>query len=153
LSPRVAQALERGLSHPVTRSLLIAGVRLGSVPLGLARRMKTREIECEATTLSAALRQHAIESVDLVKVDVEGAEMDVLEGVADADWSRLRQMVIEVHDVDGRLDKIRTLLETKAFAVAVEQEDWATLRLRGLHNVYARRDEAHMADARRTRPE
>jgi 31-O-methyltransferase len=137
LSPRLAEMVRRGLSHRATRPLLLALARLRAIRLALRRRMKTREVECEATTLSAVLREHTVDSVDLVKVDVEGSEMEVLEGIVDEDWPRLRQLVIEVHDVGGRLERIRTLLEGRGFDVVVEQEEWATLRLLGLHNVYA----------------
>lgn len=41
----------------------------------------------------AELDPHA--PLDLVKIDVEGAELDVLEGVDEADWARIRQFVIE----------------------------------------------------------
>jgi FkbM family methyltransferase len=137
LSPKLAEVLGRGLSNRATRPLLLAVARLGAIRPALRRRMKTREVDCEATTLSAVLREHAVDSVDLVKVDVEGSEMEVLEGIADEDWPRLRQLVIEVHDIGGRVERIRMLLEARGFDVVVEQEEWATLRLLGLHNVYA----------------
>ena len=137
LSPKLAQVLRRGLSHRATRPLLLATARLGAIPPALRRRFNTREVECEATTLSAVMREYGVDSVDLVKIDVEGSEMDVLEGIADEDWPRLRQLVIEVHNVSSRLEQYRGLLEARGFDVVVEQEDWATLRLLGLHNVYA----------------
>jgi FkbM family methyltransferase len=137
LPPKLAQVLGRGLSHRATRPLLLAMARLRAIRPALTRQLKTREVECEATTLSAVMRKHALDSVDLVKIDVEGSEMEVLEGIADEDWPRLRQLVIEVHDVGGRLERIRTLLDARGFDVVVEQEEWATLRLLGLHNVYA----------------
>ncbi len=34
--------------------------------------------------------------MDLLKVDVEGAELDVLRGVDPQDWARIRQVVVEV---------------------------------------------------------
>jgi len=77
--------LQRGLSRRATRPLLLAVARLRAIRPALARRMKTREVECEATTLSDVLREHAVDSVDLVKVDVEGSEMEVLEGIAGED--------------------------------------------------------------------
>jgi hypothetical protein len=36
--------------------------------------------------------------VDLLKVDVERAELQVLEGVAARDWPAIRQVVLEVRD-------------------------------------------------------
>jgi hypothetical protein len=53
----------------------------------------------------------------------------------------LRQLVIEVHNVGGRVERVRKLLESNGFVVTVEQDDWALLRLMDVHMVYAgRRD-------------
>lgn len=57
-------------------------------------------------TLSSLLRQHAPtprgaqpQRVHLLKVDVEGDELDVLLGIEPHDWERICQAVVEVHDV------------------------------------------------------
>src|ERR671919_23105 len=66
-----------------------------------------REIEIEVSTLSQVLAEHPeVTTIDLVKIDVEGAEQEVLTGMSDADWDRSRAFVIEVDDVDGRLGRI-----------------------------------------------
>ena len=65
---------------------------------------------------------HAPEGpVDLLKIDVEGAELEVMEGLDDADWRRVRQTVIEVQDLDGRLDAVRGILDAQGFEVTVER--------------------------------
>ena len=101
--------------------------------------MRRTRVECEVTTLSAMLREHRLDVVDLVKIDVEGAEWDVIRGIDDADWPRLRQLALEVHDVDGRVERIRGLLQSKGYRVTVEPAEWETLRLLGMHNVFATR--------------
>jgi hypothetical protein len=93
-------------------------------------------VECEVTTLSAALREHDLHEIDLVKIDVEGAEWEVLQGIEDGDWSRLRQLALEVHEAD-RVERVRDLLHSKGYRVTIEAADWETLRLQGLHNVFA----------------
>ena len=45
-------------------------------------------------------------SVDLLKVDVERAEKEVLEGILPSDWPKIRQVAMEVHDVDGGLQTV-----------------------------------------------
>ena len=67
------------------------------------------------------MRELGIEHVDLLKIDVEGAEWDALVGIEETDWARIRQLAIEVHDVDGRVARIRELLERKGYDVAVER--------------------------------
>jgi FkbM family methyltransferase len=59
-------------------------------------------------------------AIDLLKVDVEGAEADVLGGIDDRDWARVRQVVLEVQDLAGQPAEVRTILEGRGFAVTVE---------------------------------
>lgn len=60
--------------------------------------------------------------IDLLKVDVEGDELAVLEGVSKDDWPRIRQVAVEVHDSLGRLKATVSLLERAGFAVTVEPQ-------------------------------
>jgi FkbM family methyltransferase len=53
---------------------------------------------------------HADRPVDLLKVDVEGGELDVLLGIDPAHWPLIRQVILEVHDFNGRLAAICALL-------------------------------------------
>ena len=50
------------------------------------------------TTLTSFLDRHAISTVDLLKMDIEGAEFDVLASTSDSDLLRIRQLTIEFHD-------------------------------------------------------
>ncbi|OGM42085.1 hypothetical protein ABOM_008591 [Aspergillus bombycis] len=59
-----------------------------------------------------------IETIDLLKIDVEGTELEVLGGIDDADWNKVRNIVTEVSDLKGSLDKVKQLLETKGFTVS-----------------------------------
>lgn len=76
--------------------------------------------------------------LDLVKIDVEGAELDVLEGIEPDDWARTRQFVIEVQDLGGRLDEVRKLLEGHGFEVRAVRPENLAEEFR-YHMVHARR--------------
>eukprot|EP00976_Prorocentrum_cordatum_P005608 112220-Prorocentrum_minimum.AAC.3 len=53
------------------------------------------------------------------------AELEVLQGIDDDDWAKINCVAIEVHDVDGRLNDIKTLLMTRAITeIDVSQEDF-----------------------------
>jgi len=65
---------------------------------------------CEIRPLSSVIDAHALETIDLLKVDVEGAELDVLRGIDARHWPRIKAVALEVHDVDGRLETIEALL-------------------------------------------
>ncbi len=106
----------------------------------LAAMSKGQEVECRLVTLSAVLREYHVEAVDLLKVDVEGAELDVLNGIDDADWPRIQQVSMETHAVEGRADRIVALLRERGFSVTVQRPMWArTLEFLDNVNVYARR--------------
>ncbi|XVS60925.1 FkbM family methyltransferase [Actinosynnema sp. CA-299493] len=59
------------------------------------------------------------ERVDLVKIDVEGAELTVLRGVDPGQWASIDRFVLEVQDLDGRLDEVGALLRSRGFEVTV----------------------------------
>ncbi len=89
------------------------------------------------TTLSAALAAYGVGEVALLKVDVERAELDVLEGIEDTDWPRIRTVVAEVHEDEGHLDRSLALFGAHGYSTEVDQASW--LAGSGLHTVTARR--------------
>ncbi|MDY7092226.1 MAG: amino acid adenylation domain-containing protein [Acidobacteriota bacterium] len=101
----------------------------------LAERFQEERFTAPVTTLSKLLREHDLERVDLLKLDAEKAELEVLQGLDEEDWGKIRQMVVEVHDLDGRLEKVQSLLEDHGFRCVVEQDDW--LRGTGMYNLWA----------------
>jgi FkbM family methyltransferase len=96
---------------------------------------KRRSVRCRLETLSDVLEARGIDSIDLLKVDVEKAEADVLRGIREPHWAAIRQLVVEVHDVDGRLAAVTDDLRRRGFRVATDQED--ALRDRGVYTLYA----------------
>ncbi len=101
------------------------------------RRVSGEKIVCQLRTLSEIIRAEGIERIDLLKIDVEKSEADVLAGIADADWPKIQQIVIEAHDVDGNLARLMLLLRARGYRVVAEQDDY--LKGSSLHNVYATR--------------
>ena len=53
--------------------------------------LKTDTQRCAMTTVSALMAEHDLERIDLLKIDVEGAELDVLRGIRPEDWPRIHQ--------------------------------------------------------------
>jgi FkbM family methyltransferase len=96
----------------------------------------TRET-CELRTLSGELAASGFAGLDLVKIDVEGAEEDVLRGIDEQDWPRIRQLVIEVHNADGRRDRLARDLERRGYRVMHDREDWALHNLMGISALFA----------------
>jgi 31-O-methyltransferase len=96
-----------------------------------------KRVECKLLSLEEA--QPDLPPIDLMNIDVEGAEMDVLLGIGEKQWPLIRQIVIEVHDVDGRVTKMTKLLEGKGYKVTTDVEDWAIHKLLGIYTMYAQR--------------
>ncbi len=103
----------------------------------LAGRFIGETFQCQFRTLSDVMSEHNVKRIDLLKIDVEKSELDVLNGIGPSEWQKIDQLVIEVHDLDGRLEKVATLLGDLGFEITVEQDEW--LRETGLYNIYARR--------------
>jgi FkbM family methyltransferase len=82
------------------------------------------ETPCTVTTLSQVLHDAAIETVDFLKIDVEGAEREVLDGIQPDDWPRIRRLAAEVHDLAGRLDAMRAVLREAGFDEIEVTQDW-----------------------------
>ena len=103
----------------------------------LEERLKTEKVAARLRTLSSVRREIGVETIDLLKIDAQKSELEVLEGIDEEDWPRIRQIVVEVHDLDGRLQRVLDLLERHGFAAQVEQE--ASLAGTVMHNVFATR--------------
>jgi 31-O-methyltransferase len=88
----------------------------------LEGRYEPQTLTCELRTLSSVLRDEDLARVDLLKIDVERAELDVLRGIDDVDWPKIEQVVIEVHDEDGRGASIARELTQRGFRVASDQD-------------------------------
>lgn len=88
----------------------------------LAERLREERFLVRLRTLSDVMAEAEVERIDLLKIDVQKAELEVLLGLADGDWPRVRQIVVEVHDIDGRLNRLRRMLEGRGFRVETDQE-------------------------------
>lgn len=90
------------------------------------------------------MHQHNLRHVDLLKIDVERAELDVLMGIAEDDFLKMKQIVMELHDIDERLKQVASLLKTtgKFDRIVVTQDQ----RLKGstLFNMYCSRSEGSL---------
>jgi FkbM family methyltransferase len=89
----------------------------------LEERFRAVEMECRLRPLSAVIREEGVERIDFLKIDVQKAELDVLRGIEEEDWPRIRQIAMEVHDLDGRLARVARLLAERGFRVGWEQDE------------------------------
>ena len=105
----------------------------------IQERLESEQFRCALRTVSEVIAAEKIERIDLLKIDVEKSELEVFEGIEEQDWPKIGQLVIEVHDVDGRLGRMRRLLEERGYTATAEQDE--LLAATNLYTVYALRPE------------
>ena len=69
-------------------------------------------------SLSNLLREHAIENVDLLKIDCEGGEYEILESTPGDVLSRIRNIVFEFHDL-SKLEGAKQRLRREGYSLHV----------------------------------
>ncbi|MFD9064162.1 FkbM family methyltransferase [Kitasatospora purpeofusca] len=114
-------------------------------PTALARTADRQELTVPVVRLSDWIRSSAVGRIDLLKIDAERAEEDVLAGIDDEHWPLVLQVVAEVHDLDGRVDRLRALLQSRGFETVVDQDP--LFADSEIHMLYGLRPEAERAEA------
>ncbi len=80
-------------------------------------------ISVEGVTLESFINQQKIKSIDLLKVDIEGAEIDLFESLTDEIISNIKQITIEFHDfqfdIRNEVEAIKERLKSLGFICIV----------------------------------
>jgi amino acid adenylation domain-containing protein/FkbM family methyltransferase len=106
----------------------------------LAGRFDQQIHSCRVRRLSNVIAENSIQHIDLLKIDVERAELDVLRGIDPEDWTKIEQVVVETEETAGstlRVDEIAEFLRSRSYHVIVDEDE--RLKGSGLHNIYALR--------------
>jgi amino acid adenylation domain-containing protein/FkbM family methyltransferase len=144
---RVAQSLIK--SFEVNKQRMGEGMALPSdeaLDELLRDRLESEAVECRLRTISDVINEEGVKQIDLLKIDAENSELHVLQGIAKSDWTKIRQLVIEVEDREQRLEQITGLLRREGFEVALEQDQ--VLADTRLYKVYAVRPSQKTAAVR-----
>ncbi|WP_103071076.1 MupA/Atu3671 family FMN-dependent luciferase-like monooxygenase [Aquimarina sediminis] len=80
----------------------------------------SEEVDCQLTTVSDIIDELNIQTIDLLKLDVEKSECLVLDGIRSEHWSMIRHLAVEV-DGDNNLDSITKLLHKNGYVINVEE--------------------------------
>jgi FkbM family methyltransferase len=88
----------------------------------LDERLRSSTFVCPLRPLSDIIREHAIQRIDLLKIDVQKCELEVIQGIDDEHWPLIRQIVLELHNTEGQYRGLRKTLEEHGFHVFAEQE-------------------------------
>ena len=74
-------------------------------------------VPCRLVRLSDVIRAAGLPRVDLLKVDVEGAEFDCLEGLDPEHWPLVRRTIVEVHGGNVDRQRMERLLEDRGLTI------------------------------------
>lgn len=89
----------------------------------LKSHVRPETVRARIRPLSAVIDEERIEAIDLLKIDVEGAELDVLRGIEARHWPRVASVLIELEERSLEKDAVRALLEAQGFDVRAAQTD------------------------------
>jgi amino acid adenylation domain-containing protein/FkbM family methyltransferase/non-ribosomal peptide synthase protein (TIGR01720 family) len=130
--------VEAHLAARAARGDAAAGALLASASEIIGPRFAATTHRCRVRRLSDVMRDEQVERIDVLKIDVEGAELDVLHGIDAEDWPKIGKVVMEVHDrlghETGRVSRVVDLLRAHGFSVTTALDD--DLAGAGLTNVY-----------------
>jgi len=84
---------------------------------------KARQIRVHAVTLADVLAQQALDRVDLLKLDCEGAEYEILMNATEETLAKVQRIVMEYHNVDADHTHVQLIrfLESVGYTVSWEQ--------------------------------
>jgi FkbM family methyltransferase len=111
------------------------------VKAGLRRMYKSEMLDCTLLPLSDIISENGIKQIDLLKIDAENYEWEVLQGINEEDWNKIKQISMEIHTHikggDNLLDNIKKLLEEKEFFFKLDME--GRFSFGGVYMIYAKK--------------
>ena len=83
----------------------------------------TEEQEVETMSLSDLLNTYGLSEVDLLKVDIEGAEYQMFSVVSGDEIRKFKHLLIEFHNNRGRATELIRKIQSAGFAVDLRDDD------------------------------
>ena len=89
---------------------------IASNPESNSLKLKSEEhhtsIEVPTISIPTLLSTHGISRIDLLKMDIEGAEIDVIKGMSDSLLTNIQQITVEFHDFIPEMNVEQEVLQT-----------------------------------------
>lgn len=110
---------------------------------------KTEHVNAKLIRTGDLLKGVKTPTIDLLKIDCEGAEIDILKGIDDNQWSRIKQVVMEVEDF-SKLRAAERIFRERGFSYI----DWEATELKAglafseVSMIYASRETFETVEAR-----
>lgn len=90
----------------------------GKEAMDLFWQVETRTVQ--SRTLSSVIREQGITSVDFLKIDVEGSEIFVLDGIEEMHWPIFKQIAVETHSANLQ-EQVCEILAHRNFKVYADR--------------------------------
>ena len=104
---------------------------MGSALTSIVGDYRGTTVKVPCRTLMGLMREYSLDRVDLVKIDIEGAELFVVRGSAEFLATYRPRLIIEGHKVDGRstIEPLVAFLTTHGYRCQVEGQEGMTFKL------------------------
>jgi len=89
------------------------------------RLFRKETVTARVDTLDNVVAQHGIGTIDLLKIDTEGHEQAVLDGIDRTLWPRIRQLLIEIHRGPEERDRVSADLENRGYELTIKNHPMA----------------------------
>jgi FkbM family methyltransferase len=123
--------LDTPIIGSIVSLLLLPFIIILAVHIIIASSLTSRKVKCQLNTVDNIIKQENLQldnspnnRIDLMKIDVEGAEEAVLHGLSNLQL--VDQYVVEVHNINDRINRLKQLFESSGYLVTIEREKWSS---------------------------
>lgn len=124
-------AVDKALVHSYIKNVAsgLGDDRRGAVLIEEAEELlsgrfdEIRKVPCEVARIDVVAERLGVGRIDLLKIDVEGFEVEVLMGVGDKLWPNIGHAVVEVEDDNEELSAVTRLFTEHGMRTTIEQSD------------------------------
>lgn len=79
---------------------------------------QSTSITVPATNLERLMKEHKIKKIGLLKMDIEGAEFEIIQNMKHGTWSKIQYMMVEYHESnDHKRLELEALIRSHGFSV------------------------------------
>ena len=98
-----------------------------------------RKIRCKLTSLGNFIENNQLTHIDFLKIDVEGAEVDVIKSIHPKQFFFIKQLSIEVHNIDNRVAHVASYLKEQGYRIKISRCPFFEKLGMNHHMIYAKR--------------
>ena len=98
-----------------------------------------KKVMCTLTSLGNFIEKNGINHIDFIKIDVEGAEFDVVKSIKPGQFPMIKQICIEVHNIDNRVEHLDAYLQEQGYLTQIHRNHIYEELGFNQHMIYAKR--------------